>query len=113
GGSSNDRASFIQQTGDGGYVLAGYTRSFGAGEEDVWILKLSSSGDIEWQRAYGGSSNDRASFIQQTGDGGYVLAGYTRSFGAGEEDVWILKLLSSGNVEWQRTYGGTVTIRTF
>jgi len=106
GGSSNDRAFFIQQTGDEGYVLAGYTRSFGAGGEDIWILKLSSSGDIEWQRAYGGSSSDRASFIQQTGDGGYVLAGYTRSFGAGEEDVWILKLSSSGDVEWQRTYGG-------
>ena len=96
----------IQQTGDGGYVLAGHTRSFDPGGEDCWVLKLSSSGDIEWQRAYGGSSNDRASFIQQTGNGGYVLAGYTRSFGAGEEDVWILKLSSSGDVEWQRTYGG-------
>jgi predicted secreted protein len=106
GGNSLDRAFFIQQTGDGGYVVAGYTRSFGAGEGDIWVLKLSSSGDVEWQRTYGGSSDDGASFIQQTGDGGYVVAGYTRSFGAGERDIWVLKLSSSGDVEWQRAYGG-------
>jgi predicted secreted protein len=106
GGSNGDRAFSIQQTVDGGYVLTGYTRSFGAGEEDIWVLKLSSAGDVEWQRTYGGSGDDGASFIQQTGDGGYIVAGYTRSFGAGERDVWVLKLSSSGNVEWQRTYGG-------
>ena len=106
GGSSGDRASFIQQAGDGGYVVTGYTRSFGAGDGDIWVLKLSSSGDVEWQRTYGGSGDDGASFIQQTGDGGYVVAGYTRSFGAGERDIWVLKLSSSGDVEWQRAYGG-------
>jgi len=96
----------IQQTSDEGYILAGYAQSFGAGEEDIWVLKLSSSGDVEWQLTYGGSSLDRASFIQQTGDEGYVVAGYTRSFGAGEGDIWVLKLSSSGDVEWQKTYGG-------
>jgi len=106
GGSSGDRAFFIQQAGDGGYVVAGYTRSFGAGEGDIWILKLSSSGDVEWQRTFGGSSDDGASYIQQTGDGGYVVAGYTRSFGSGERDIWVLKISSSGDVEWQRAYGG-------
>ncbi|MDH4257666.1 MAG: hypothetical protein OEV50_02560, partial [Candidatus Aminicenantes bacterium] len=95
----------IQETSDEGYILAGYALSVGEGGEDFWVLKLASSGDVEWQWTYGGNSGDRAFFIQQTGDGGYVVAGYTRSFGAGERDIWILKLSSSGDVEWQKTYG--------
>ncbi|MCK4645765.1 MAG: hypothetical protein KAU46_05905 [Candidatus Aminicenantes bacterium] len=107
GGSNSDTASSIQQTIDGGYIVAGRTGSFGAGYIDSWILKLDSVGDIEWQHTYGGIDSDRASSIQQTTDGGYIVAGYTHSFGAGDNDYWILKLTSNGDIEWQRTYGGT------
>ena len=105
-GSNSDRATSIQQTIDGGYITAGPTNSFGAGNYDSWILKLSSGGDVEWQRTYGGSDSDAAYSIQQTSDGGYITAGYTNSFGAGSNDFWVLKLSSSGDIEWQKAYGG-------
>jgi len=75
----------IQQTADEGYIVAGYTGSFGAGG-DVWILKLNSSGEIEWQKTYGGDNYDDALSTQQTSDG-YVVAGRTISF---ESPGWYL-----------------------
>ncbi|MCK4816910.1 hypothetical protein KA005_14165, partial [bacterium] len=106
GGIGNDSVCSIQQTNDGGFILSGDTFSFGAGGQDIWVLKLSSTGNIEWQRAYGGINSDKACTIQQTNDGGFILAGDTPSFGTGAKDIWILKLTSSGDIEWQRTYGG-------
>jgi uncharacterized delta-60 repeat protein len=106
-GSENDNAYSIQQTTDGGYVVAGETESFGAGNSDIWILKLASDGTIEWQKTYGGYASDGASSIQQTVDGGYVVAGQSISFGTGISDIWVLKLASDGTVEWQKTYGGS------
>ena len=107
GGSGDDIANSIQRTSDGGYIVAGYTYSFGAGVDDIWILKLNASGDAIWQKTYGGTNADDAYSIQQTSDGGYIVAGSTASFGAGSFDIWILKLNSTGNVIWQKTYGGT------
>jgi len=105
GGSDFDSASSIQQTTDGGYIVAGNTKSFGAAIMDIWVLKLDNNGNITWQKTYGGSKGDYASSIQQTQDGGYIVLGHTYSFGAGWDDVWVLKLDSSGNVTWQKTYG--------
>jgi len=103
GGIDFDRAFFIQQTSDGGYIAAGYTASDGAGVSDFWVLKLSLAGVIEWQYTYGGSGDDVAYAVQETSDEGYIIAGYTYSFGAGESDYWILKLTSEGDIEWQIT----------
>jgi hypothetical protein len=97
----------IQQTSDGGYIVAGYTGSFGAGGRDFWVIKLDSSGNITWQKTYGGYNHDEAYSVQQTSDGGYIVAGYTYSFGVGSHDFWVIKLDSSGNIIWQKTYGGT------
>lgn len=105
GGSDNDSAYYIQQSSDGGYIVGGNTLSFGAGEEDCWILKLDQYGDIDWQRTYGGEKEDLAYSIQQTNDRGYIVGGSTLSFGAVEEDCWILKLSALGEIEWQLTYG--------
>ena len=107
GGSNADFAYSIQQTSDGGYIVAGTTNSFGAGDNDFWILKLDSSGNVTWQKTYSGAYDDYAYSIQQTGDGGYIVAGDTYSFGAGDPDIWIVKLDSSGTITWQKTYGGT------
>jgi hypothetical protein len=85
--------------------MAGATESFGAGGRDAWVLKLNSAGTVVWQKAYGGSGWDGAYYIQQTSDGGYVVAGVTDSFGAGYGDLWILKLNTLGTVQWQKTYG--------
>jgi len=110
GGPERDEARAVAPTPDGGYVVAGATRSFGAGYVDAWVLKLDGSGNVVWQKAYGGgthyASYDWANAVAPTSDGGYVVAGLTRSFGAGYEDVWVLKLNGSGDVVWQKTYGG-------
>ena len=107
GGSDYDIVLSILQTSDGGYIAAGFTESFGSGEYDAWILKLSSNGDAEWQRTYGGNGYDRFNCIQQTSDGGYVVAGYTDSFGTG--GIWILKLSSTGDINWQYVYAASHT----
>lgn len=103
GGFSSDGANSIQQTDDGGYIVVGATASFGAGGFDLWALKLSGDGSIEWQKAYGRANNDQANFVQQTSDGGYIIAGYTLSFGP-DGDAWALKLSRDGAVEWQKRY---------
>jgi hypothetical protein len=105
GGGSSDYGYCVQQTKDGGFVVAGTTYSFGMGEYDFWVLKLNKDGGLEWQRAYGGVKSDMAQSIRQTFDGGYIVAGETYSFGTGGSDWWILKLDSKGNIEWQNTYG--------
>ncbi|RDE17423.1 MAG: hypothetical protein C4K49_02885 [Candidatus Thorarchaeota archaeon] len=105
GGNLSDYGNSIDLTTDGGYIVAGYTYSFGAGSMDAWVLKLNSTGGVTWQKTYGGTSGDEANSVQQTADGGYVVAGNTGSFGAGGSDVWVLKLNSTGGVAWQKTFG--------
>lgn len=107
GGSSTDMAYASHPTEDGGLVVAGGAMSFGAGGYDFWILKLNAAGNVVWQRAFGGTLDDIAFSIDETSDGGYLMAGFTVSFGAGSNDFWILKLDSGGLIEWQKTYGGT------
>jgi hypothetical protein len=106
GGEKDDYARSIQQTSDGGYIVAGGTASFGAGSGDDWVMKLDPEGAIEWQKTIGGEGQDFARSIRQTSDGGYIVAGTTYSFGLGDGDIWVLKLDESGNIEWQKTYGG-------
>ena len=100
GGSDEEDASSIINTADGGFLVVGYTMSFGAGDEDVYILKLNSSGDTIWTRTYGGSDDDEAYSVMQTSDGGYIIAGYTYSFGAGYDDIYLIKTDSLGEVSW-------------
>jgi uncharacterized delta-60 repeat protein len=107
GGTENDAASSIQQTADGGYIVAGYTASSGAGGMDIWVLKLDSNGTLIWDEAFGGSDHDAANAIWQTTDGGYIVAGYTEASGAGGKDIWVLKLTGSGTVSWDDFFGGT------
>jgi ribosomal protein S11 len=107
GGADYDVAYFIQQTSDGGYIVAGATASFGAGWHNVLLIKTDADGNIIWAKTYGGADYDVAYFIQQTSDGGYIVAGYTNSFGAGWEDIFLIKTDADGNIIWAKTYGGT------
>jgi hypothetical protein len=83
-------------TSDGGYALAGWTRSFGAGNEDFWLIKTDESGNKEWDWAYGGTESEWARSLVETSDGGYALAGGTKPFGAGYEDFWLVKSDENG-----------------
>jgi len=107
GGTNSDWAYALVQTSDGGYAIAGYTDSFGAGLSDFWLVKTDSAGNMQWNKTYGGIGGDCAYALVQTSDGGYALAGVTFSFGAGDEDLWLVKADAAGNMEWNKTYGGT------
>ena len=104
-----DKASSIQQTTDGGYIVFGQTNSFGVGLYDWWILKLASDGTVTWQKTLGGGAYEQSSNILQTMDGGYIVGGNESSFpaGGGYHDAWIIKLDSNGNITWQKSFGGT------
>lgn len=105
GGSGWDGSRSIQQTLDGGYIVAGYTTSITTPwNEDCFVVKLDVSGEFEWSKTIDESNNDRANSIQQTSDGGYVVAGGTGIVG----DCWVIKLNSSGQVTWSKVYGGTL-----
>lgn len=106
GGTNSDRASSVVETSDGGLIIAGDTRSFGAGDEDFWLIKTDAYGSMTWNKTYGGIGDDAVWSVVQTADGGYILAGYTTSFGAGGRDFWLVKTDPVGNMEWNKTYGG-------
>ena len=118
GGSGSDEARSIQQTTDGGYIIAGNSNSTDGnltgnhGNYDCWVVKLSNVGVVEWQKSLGGSGDDGGNSIQQSTDGGYVVAGYTNSTDGdiignnGGYDYWVVKLSSIGNIIWQKALGG-------
>jgi uncharacterized protein YuzE/arginine repressor len=107
GGAAWDRGYSVQQTSDGGYIVAGWTTSFGAGSRDILLIKTDASGNVQWAKTYGGTGYDEAYSVQQTSDGGYIVAGYTNSFGAGYDDIFLIKTDANGNIQWAKTYGGT------
>jgi len=108
GGPNGDEARSIQQTADGGYIVAGWTGSFGAGRSDIWVLKLDPNGDVQWQKTYEEPDADEAYSIQQTVDRGYIVAGLRGIVGV--QDIWVLKLDPNGNVQWQKTYHSNSTV---
>ena len=119
GGNGDDVAMAVQQTADGGYILAGYSNStnisgtINHGDYDFYVVKLNNNGDVQWQALYGGSGLDKAHGITQTSDGGYIVVGSSQSqdipgtANHGGSDFYVLKLSSSGAVQWQGLYGGS------
>lgn len=119
GGSNYDAANDIVATPDAGYILVGETQSnngdvsYNHGGKDCWVVKLNSLGAIEWEKTYGGSSDEVATSIHATTDGGYIVTGYTSSNDGdvtghqGLYDYWVFKIDAVGNIVWQKTFGGS------
>jgi len=107
GGIGDDKGFSVSQTSDGGYIVTGYTGSYGAGSLDLFLLRFDSEGNLSWAKTVGGTGDDRGYSVSQTSDGGYIVTGYTESFGAGAYDFWLLKFDSSGELSWVKTVGGT------
>ena len=106
GGTSVEWARSFVETSDGGYAILGITSSFGAGQADAWLIKTDAFGNMQWNKTYGGEWWDYTYSLAVTPDGGYAIAGETNSFGAGEDDAWLIKTDAFGNMQWNRTYGG-------
>jgi len=106
GGSDDDWGESVQQTSDGGYIIAGTTESYGAGGRDVYLIKTDGEGFQQWYQTFGGVSWDYGESVQQTSDGGYIIVGYTCSYGAGSYDVYLIKTNAEGNQQWSQTFGG-------
>lgn len=104
GGSGDDYGYAVQQTLDGGYMVAGYSRSFG-NKTQGYMVKARANGHFDWQMDHGGADNDTFASIQQTLDGGYILAGRSTSFGHGDGQVYLVKTNPSGKEEWKETFG--------
>lgn len=117
GGTLDDGANSVQQISDGGYILAGATASYGAGGtdeygraySDVWLIKVDSSGNQTWNKTYGGSNYDHAFSVQQTSDGGYIIAADTNSSSpdSSYSPGWLIKVDSDGNQQWNTTFAKT------
>jgi hypothetical protein len=97
GGAGYDSGNEVQQTSDGGYIIIGFTDSYGVDVRDVWLIKTDKKGNEEWNKTFGGAGDDRALSVEHTSDGGYIITGVTYSYGGGGSDVWLIKLAPSEN----------------
>ena len=104
GGSNWENCPSIQQTTDGGYILAGWTYSYGAGNADVYLVKTDSLGNLRWFKTYGGNLEDAGAHVEQTTDGGYIIAGHSKSFEPAVFKVYLIKTDPQGDTLWTRTY---------
>ena len=107
GGAERDAAHCVQTTADGGFVLAGYTESFGSGERDVYLVRTDPKGEEIWARTFGGEYRDEAHHVEQTADGGFIVAGFSTSLDSGGKHAYLIKTTAEGQEEWSASLGGS------
>ena len=112
GGASDDRGWSVRQTSDNGYIIVGMTDSFGAGGYDIYLIKTDAAGDTLWTRTYGGEGSDDGRSVQQTSDGGYVVAGNTQLPGVFGCDIHLIKTDAIGDTLWTNSWGETTETGT-
>jgi len=105
GGSGYDRGFSVRETSDGGYIVAGFTESYGSGGQDVYLIKTDSSGNMTWSKTFGGTHDDHGRSVRETSDGGYIVAGFITIYYGGY-DVYLVKADSDGNMRWSKSFGG-------
>lgn len=113
GGPGNENGWAVRQTDDGGFVIAGFTDSFGAGGQDVYLIRTDATGDTLWTKTFGGPGDEYGWDIRNTVDGGFIIAAETNSIGNGGIDAYLIKTDASGNEEWAEFYGGGQDDRVF
>lgn len=106
GGIADEMAYSIEYSSDDYLIITGFTNTFGAGDYDMYIVKLDMTGAIKWTRTVGGERYEVGNSVKQTSDRGYIIVGTTTSYGAGNEDVYVVKLDNFGNLLWTKTIGG-------
>ena len=107
GGTGYDGGNSVQECDEGGFIIAGRTTSFGAGSNDVYLVRTDTDGNTLWTKTYGETNPDYGYSVQECDEGGFIIAGYTRSFGAGGSDVYLIRTDTNGDTLWTKTYGGT------
>ena len=107
GGPDTDHGYGIDNSSDGDFIIVGSTRSFGSGQKDVYLVKIDSSGAVQWSKSFGGAGNDEGWSVMQTDDKGYIICGNTDSYGAGYSDLYLVKTDSLGDTLWTKTFGGS------
>lgn len=112
GGTGCDYAFDVIQTVDDGFLLAGVT-NYWSNNSDMWLVKTYANGSVEWDQTYGGLGHDQAHSVIQTPDGGFLIVGDTESYGAGDEDIWLVKTYSNGTIKWNQTFGGSDIDRAY
>lgn len=124
-GSGFDVGNVIRATSDGGYIMVGYTDSkdhdvsVAKGDYDIWVLKVNATGDIQWEKSYGGSGIDLGYDIREVSEGGYIICGSTTSSDSdltnnyGLTDYWLIRITATGAISWQKNYGGTMADEAF
>ena len=103
GGSADDIGNSVQRTSDGGFIIVGSTGT--TGSNDVLLIKTDSYGIVEWETTYGGNGNDIGNSVKQANDGGFIIVGSSNSFGSGNDDIYVIKTDSQGDLEWSEIYG--------
>ena len=108
GGTADDFGCKVIQTSDNGYFVAAITESYGAGYRDIFLIRTNEFGDTLWTKTIGGLQDDQPNAMKKTSDNNYIIAGSTSSFGAGNSDVYLLKVDNNGDTIWTKTYGGSM-----
>jgi len=108
GGEGVEEGLSVDQTSDGGFMIVGYTTSFGAGQKDLWLLRTDALGDTLWTRSVGGDLDDEGVYLERSADDGFIIAGSTESVGSVDQDYWLIKLDAGGDTEWSYIKGGAM-----